>query len=119
MRRAWHLFCEPIIALNTQADHVLKYWDFHDNKYLRASPGVGSIAGRPPPATGLFRSHTGKVTSVGSLLCKAGSLKISTFRLARIPMRCAAHDDHAETPCFACSPEDLFLSGAEELSAGV
>ncbi|CAJ1334696.1 unnamed protein product [Effrenium voratum] len=36
-----------IAASRNEADHVLKYWDFHDNKYLR-----------------LFRSHTGKVTSV-------------------------------------------------------
>ncbi|CAK8997445.1 unnamed protein product [Durusdinium trenchii] len=36
-----------VAASRNEADHLLKYWDFHDNKYLR-----------------LFRSHTGKVTSV-------------------------------------------------------
>jgi COMPASS component SWD2 len=36
-----------IAASRNPTDHVLKYWDFHDNKYLR-----------------LFRSHTARVTSV-------------------------------------------------------
>mmetsp|Transcript_47881 Transcript_47881/g.89643 ORF Transcript_47881/g.89643 Transcript_47881/m.89643 type:complete len:323 (+) Transcript_47881:60-1028(+) len=61
--RARHLRCEKygvglirflhndrdcaVAASRNEADHLLKYWDFHDNKYLR-----------------LFRSHTGKVTSV-------------------------------------------------------
>ncbi|CAE8721202.1 unnamed protein product, partial [Polarella glacialis] len=36
-----------VAASRCETDHVLKYWDFHDNKYLR-----------------LFRSHTAKVTSV-------------------------------------------------------
>eukprot|EP00440_Ansanella_granifera_P050343 gb/GFBE01054562.1/.p1 GENE.gb/GFBE01054562.1/~~gb/GFBE01054562.1/.p1 ORF type:complete len:341 (+),score=43.00 gb/GFBE01054562.1/:1-1023(+) len=36
-----------VAASRCETDHLLKYWDFHDNKYLR-----------------LFRSHTAKVTSV-------------------------------------------------------
>jgi COMPASS component SWD2 len=36
-----------IAASRNPSDHVLKYWDFHDNKYLR-----------------LFRSHTARITSV-------------------------------------------------------
>ncbi|CAE7583470.1 WDR82 [Symbiodinium natans] len=61
--RARHLRCEKygvglirflhndrdcaVAASRNEADHLLKYWDFHDNKYLR-----------------LFRSHTARVTSV-------------------------------------------------------
>jgi len=61
--RARHLRCEKygvslirflhndrdcaVTASRSETDHLLKYWDFHDNKYLR-----------------LFRSHTAKVTSV-------------------------------------------------------
>ncbi|CAE7884998.1 Wdr82 [Symbiodinium microadriaticum] len=36
-----------VAASRSEAEHLLKYWDFHDNKYLR-----------------LFRSHTARVTSV-------------------------------------------------------
>eukprot|EP00933_Yihiella_yeosuensis_P079716 TRINITY_DN9308_c1_g1_i10.p1 TRINITY_DN9308_c1_g1~~TRINITY_DN9308_c1_g1_i10.p1 ORF type:complete len:354 (+),score=25.97 TRINITY_DN9308_c1_g1_i10:48-1064(+) len=36
-----------VAASRCETDNVLKYWDFHDNKYLR-----------------LFRSHTAKVTAV-------------------------------------------------------
>eukprot|EP00931_Biecheleriopsis_adriatica_P067017 TRINITY_DN41223_c0_g1_i1.p1 TRINITY_DN41223_c0_g1~~TRINITY_DN41223_c0_g1_i1.p1 ORF type:complete len:357 (-),score=58.99 TRINITY_DN41223_c0_g1_i1:47-1090(-) len=36
-----------VAASRCETEHLLKYWDFHDNKYLR-----------------LFRSHTAKVTSV-------------------------------------------------------
>lgn len=36
-----------VAASRSEADHILKYWDLHDNKYLR-----------------LFRSHTAPATSV-------------------------------------------------------
>lgn len=62
-QRARHLRCEKygvslirflhndrdcaVAASRSETDHVLKYWDFHDNKYLR-----------------LFRNHTARATSV-------------------------------------------------------